>query len=238
MPALYHEAMEAYHAFTVRGKPGENFLTFWYHLDSSSKSPRSVPLSEVTDYSVDILHGIVVLRNEIVSFSSQRIAGKKFKKILTRIRNDSVFPETVEYWDTVMNGLDFDDNDGISVFEISEATFQFLKNLASADTVSRTTSRSDLAATEDLERLRSFVNQSLEKLRQEVAKETNELKEKLDEVATTTHTTPRPTVPELPIPSRVRDRRRADSSNVTPPIPPNRACCGHDGGFVENCLIQ
>ena len=235
LPALYHEAMVAYHAYTVRGKPGENFLSFWYHMDSlSSKTPRSDEKSteEVTDYSIDILKGILVLRNEVAQISSPQIGGKKFKKILTKIRNNSVFPETVEYWETVMSGLDFDHEDGISISEISEAIFQFLKNLASADSVSRTTSKSDLAATEDLERLRTFVQLSLDKLREEVAKETKEMKEKLDEVATA-HTTPRPTVPELPIPSR----RRQLASSSSAPSSSNRACCGHDG-FVENCLIQ
>jgi len=231
LPALYHEAMVAYHAYTVRGKPGENFLSFWHNMDSSNETlHRPSSPSEVSDYSIDILKGILVLRDEIVTINSSFIPGKKFRKILTRIRNDSVFPETVDYWDTVMSGLDFDGESGIAIAEISEATFQFLKNLASADSVSRTTSRSDLAATEDLERLRSFVQQSLEKLREEVAKETGELKGRIDEVATS-HTTPRPSVPELPIPSRRRERPPVVQSTTT------RACCGHDG-LIENCLIQ
>jgi hypothetical protein len=217
LPALYHEAMVAYHAFTVRGKPGENFLTFWYNMDSTLHSSNRSP-SEPSDYSIDILKGILVLRDEVASSTSTKIRSKKFKYLLTRIRNNSVFPETVEYWDTVMSGLDVED--GISVSEISEAVLQFLRNLASAETVSRTTS--EAAGMDDLERLRAFVQQSLENLKQEQ----DQLKEKIEEVATTTHSTPRPTPPELPIPSR---RARA----VQPP--PRRACCG---SVAEDCLIQ
>jgi hypothetical protein len=218
LPALYHEAMLAYHAFTVRGKPGENFLTFWYNMDTSSSQSSTRPPSEPSDYSIDVLQGILILRDEVASKTSTKIRLKTFKYLLTRIRNNSVFPETVEYWDTVMSSLDVED--GISVAEISEAVLQFLRNLASADTISRTTS--DAAGMDDLERLRAFVQQSLDHLKQEQ----DQLKEKIEEVATTTHSTPRPTPPELPIPSRRTTRVAAE---------PSRACCG---SIAEDCLIQ
>lgn len=236
LPALYHEAMLAYHAYTVRGKPGENFLKFWYHMETTTHNQSTHPPispSEVSDYTIDILRGILILRDEVVAISSPKIGTKFFRKVLTRIRNTSVFPESVEYWNTVMSGrLDFE-GEGVSVNEVSEATFQFLKSLASADTVSKTTS--DPSATdEELQRLRLYVQQSLEKLRQEVAKETEGIKVKLDEVATA-QSTPRPTVPELPIPSR---RRVRQTSGTSPRNPPARVCCGHDNNLIENCLIQ
>jgi hypothetical protein len=237
LPAIYHKALMAYHAYTAKGGEGENFLVFWSLIDSEDDIEDAS--TELTDSSLDILRGIVVLRDQVVKTRYTHVPLVDVVKILKQIQEKSIFPESSDYWEGVISSMcpSAPDEQTISLNEISEAVLSFLKNLSTGDGIS--SSHASDVHNAELENFKQYINTTLDKLREEMGIETRELREEIDQIRsveslkavsslpTTTQSTPRNhPVPKLPFSA---PRRPSTDAGF-------RICCSSD--IASNCLIN
>jgi len=242
----------AFHAFTAAanttpsGHQG-NFLKFWKSLDQQ-ESPDNDDEIVISDSCIDILKGIIDLRDQVAYGGKDSLPLNQVVLVLQEIRDSSVFPESAEYWDSVIAGLSGDDNHDdmvISLDDISEAVLVFLKNLSSPQTDPSSSSSSHA---DELENFKQYINTTLEKLREEVGIETGKLRIELDHLS---HQQQQDKdKPRVDAPSQSSTRFSTPRENpVAPPLPfpPQSAttnnngmfrfCCSN-GDIGTNCLIQ
>lgn len=138
-PSEYHRAMLAYHAFQLE-ESKKDFLSYWFDRDQPLDGS---PSSLAQTCAMDILQGITLLRNRVVSESRRSFRqrrGDNVKKsvslrfvleVLTEIRDKAFFPDATSYWDNVIANTSELGEPTVGLVELSEAVLAFLNNESS-----------------------------------------------------------------------------------------------------------
>ena len=176
-PPVYHRAMITYHQYLLdrQAKPDLDFLTYWFGETNGS----DVAISP-DDGTSDIINGIVLFRNKVV----EQCRGKYISLLAVRgivfdLQRDSRFPESKEYWGSVLESLQHQPSSSVPIADMSEAVISFLKSIGSPDESSHASEAPNSAVVEELESLRNFVNSSMREMRSEIRRESAKLKSEM-----------------------------------------------------------
>ena len=203
-----------YHMFTLekRRKTDIDFLSFWYAESRSDAEGEE----EVSDSTADILKGIEELRNRVVeeaSGSPLQVSLNTVRTILESIRFHSSFPESIDYWNSVIGSTAQVRSRGITVRELSEAVVSFLQGISAPSSNASSSEGAETAVSlmaEEIESIRRFVDTSLSDMRKEIRTEKMKQVESVASTqASSLNASPIP-VPSLPISNRrqtAADRR-------------------------------
>ena len=248
-PSRFHQAMVAYHLFILerRGNREIDFLTFWYKEARSGNAAAHTDASvseEVSDSTLEILKGIEDLRDRVVEESlhktgkqSKAIQMSSLKSILEEIRFHSIFPESIEYWTSVIDSATDVNTDSISLAELSDAVITFIKggsNRSTSSAISNSSSIDQLY--EELADLRRHVNSSLKDMQSELRTEAKKIKEEVTRSGVSTRESSAQNSPQMTPSLPIKNRRSTAVAVDSSPETNNRQfCCSTN---VSECLMQ
>jgi hypothetical protein len=198
-PEAYHRAMIVYHAFTLeqQRKPDLDFLTYWF---SETRSKGESSGDDKSSYTSEIVGGIEIFRDKVVQESRGRtVSLLVVRGVVFDLERSAVFPETKEYWKSVLESLHHQPSNSVPLSDLSDAVVSFIKSIGENDGSSEGKNSSS-----EMEDFKRYVNNTLSELRSEIKRESLRVKKEIlsSSSANTTAASSPLTVPSLPIESR------------------------------------
>jgi hypothetical protein len=235
-PPVYHKAMIAYHQYTLERTKNKDldFLAYWF-AESQRQGDNTPNPSPAEDSTADILSSIEIFRNKVV----EQCRGKYISLLAVRgivfdLQRDAAFPESKEYWTSVLESLQHQPSSSVPISDLSEAVISFLRAIEQTSSGESSVQPGDSSSSlsEELEALKTYVNTSIRDIRMEMRRESQKLKSAVTTAATSRNASTKASpVAALSLPIESRQQETITGSRSS-----RRSWCASCADDV--CLMQ